>query len=152
MSCPGTDTPCSGNGICGVDPDDSRQARCECQPGYLGQDCSSKCPVGINDNGAAADCSGHGECILATKTNAQWAQCLCQKGYTGNACDAAVGQMSIAAQQEPAPFASWAVVLVVILSGMSILAAYLCYIAERRRQQLKGYRVSTEEDIGKLVD
>lgn len=60
ITCPGYDpeigdmnTICSGHGICNIDGD------CQCDYGYIGDECQFKCPV-FEDN----ICTGHGTCEM----------------------------------------------------------------------------------------
>jgi len=71
---------CSQHGTCG------EHDICECDPNWMGGDCSlAKCPYGASwsanvDGNAYAECSSRGECDRKT------GQCKCQPGYTGASC------------------------------------------------------------------
>lgn len=74
------DTVCSGNGMC-VDMN-----KCECYPGYIGDQCQNFTCLGIAEVDPKA-CSGHGQCK-------QPDTCVCDPEYIGAECQTKNGEMA----------------------------------------------------------
>lgn len=66
---------------------DRALARCTCTYGYLGHNCSQRCPgwsaSAPGSRGGRQVCSGHGSCTTFNGT----AACSCEFGWAGAACD-----------------------------------------------------------------
>lgn len=134
------------HGVCDLEALQKNSYNCKCEPNYVGQFCTRKCPF---------DCGEHGYCDIHVADNTY--KCFCQWNYTGLNCSELVPEKPGPPLPEEVLF-HWYVVgvsvaMVIVAVSTVFVAAYFMW---RRRLvfmlKIVHYFQNYEDDDGKEYD
>lgn len=74
--CPGSSSPCNGNGMCSSSPEG--EPVCKCKQGWAGPECTEQCHL---------NCNGHGTCQVIAEHDKQVPVCKCEGPWMGEHCE-----------------------------------------------------------------